>query len=111
MTRPVFLSVALVLLTFVVLASPQAVRPHMPTPPPPLDSSATNQAHDPASAHPSARIDLEQVQQEADDLARTAQAIQLDVASVRKGMLPKDMIDRLKHVEKLSKHLRGQLVP
>jgi len=28
-----------------------------------------------------------------------------------KGMLPKDVIEKLKHIEKLSKHLRGELGP
>jgi len=51
------------------------------------------------------------LQKEADDLARTAQTIPADVASVRKGMLPKDVIEKLKQIEKLSKHLRGELAP
>lgn len=57
------------------------------------------------------RIDLLQLQKEADDLARTAQTIPSDVASVRKGMLPKDVIEKLKQIEKLSKHLRNELNP
>jgi hypothetical protein len=51
------------------------------------------------------------MQRDADDLARTAQSIPTDVASVRKGMLPKDIIQKLKQIEKLSKHLRTQLNP
>ena len=57
------------------------------------------------------RLDLAQLQQEADDLARTAQTIPSDVASVRKGILPKDVIEKLKQIEKLSKHLRTELRP
>jgi hypothetical protein len=60
---------------------------------------------------PSRHVDLAQAQREADDLARTAQTIPSDVASVRKGMLPKDVIEKLKQIEKLSKHLRTQLNP
>jgi hypothetical protein len=30
---------------------------------------------------------------------------------VRRGMLPKDAIEKLKQIEKLSKHLRGELNP
>jgi hypothetical protein len=56
-------------------------------------------------------LDLQQMQRDADDLARTAQSIPTDVASVRKGMLPKDIIQKLKQIEKLSKHLRTQLNP
>jgi hypothetical protein len=52
-----------------------------------------------------------QVQKEADDLARMAQTIPADVASARKGMLPKDVIEKLKQIEKLSKRLRNELNP
>jgi len=51
------------------------------------------------------------LQHDADDLARTAQSIPTDVASVRQGMLPKDVIQKLKQIEKLSKRLRGELTP
>jgi hypothetical protein len=57
------------------------------------------------------RADLLQLQQEADDLARTAQSIPADFESVRKGMLPKDVIQKLKEIEKLSKRLRSELNP
>ncbi|PYX62996.1 MAG: hypothetical protein DMG78_32440, partial [Acidobacteria bacterium] len=57
------------------------------------------------------RVDAAQVQKEADDLARMAQTIPADVASVRKGMLPKDVIEKLKQIEKLSKRLRTELNP
>jgi len=51
------------------------------------------------------------VADEAEDLAATAQTIPTDVASVRKGMMPKDVLQKLKQIEKLSKHLRGELTP
>jgi hypothetical protein len=54
-------------------------------------------------------IDLVQLQKEADDLARTAQTIPIDMANVRKGTLPKDFILKLKQIEKLSKHLRSEI--
>lgn len=57
------------------------------------------------------RIDLVEVQREADVLARTAQTIPSDVASVSKGMLPNDVIEKLKQIEKLSKRLRSELNP
>jgi hypothetical protein len=56
-------------------------------------------------------LDLAQLQKDADDLARTAQTIPTDVASVRKGMLPKDVIEKLKQIEKMSKRLRSELNP
>ena len=88
-------------------ATPQT-RNHFPTPPEPMDSKATEKG---PTTTTSRRVDLEQLQKEADDLARTAQTIPADVASVRKGMLPKDVIEKLKQIEKLSKRLRGELAP
>ena len=73
-----------------------------------MDSKAPDKSTPTTAAR---RVDLEQLQKEADDLARTAQTIPADVASVRKGMLPKDVIEKLKQIEKLSKHLRGELAP
>jgi hypothetical protein len=58
-----------------------------------------------------ARIDLLEIQREATELAKTAQSIPLDVESVRKGMLPKDVLQKLKQIEKISKHLRSELNP
>lgn len=54
-------------------------------------------------------IDPAKVGQEADELAKIAQSIPSDVASVQKGMLPKDLIEKLKHIEKLSKRLRDEI--
>jgi predicted NAD-dependent protein-ADP-ribosyltransferase YbiA (DUF1768 family) len=79
-----------------------------PTPPEPMDpQSRQTDQHQTATR----RIDAAQVQKEADDLARMAQTIPNDVASVRKGMLPKDVIEKLKQIEKLSKRLRTELNP
>jgi hypothetical protein len=64
-----------------------------------------------APVHVLPHADLIQLQKEADDLARTAQSIPADLESVRKGMLPKDVIQKLKQIEKLSKRLRSELSP
>jgi hypothetical protein len=55
------------------------------------------------------RIDLAKVTQEADELARIAQTIPPDVATIQRGILPKDVLEKLKQIEKLSKHLRSEL--
>jgi len=55
------------------------------------------------------KMDLAKVSQQADDLARIARTIPSDVASVRSGMLPKDVLQKLKQIEKLSKRLRSEL--
>jgi hypothetical protein len=56
-------------------------------------------------------LDLATLSQDADDLARIAQTIPPDVAGIQKGLLPKDTIEKLKQIEKLSKQLRKQLSP
>jgi len=56
-------------------------------------------------------LDLIKLQQEADELSKLAQTIPPDVADIRKGMLPKDVAEKLKKIEKLSKQIRSQLNP
>jgi len=60
---------------------------------------------------PPHRLDLARLQKDADDLAETAKTIPTDIAGVRQGTLPKDIIEKLKRIEKLSKHLRRELNP
>jgi hypothetical protein len=87
-----------------LVAAPQ--RPNYPPPPPPLNSGEA-----PRVPIISKRLDLDLLQREADALANTAQTIPGDVANVRKGLLPKDIIQKLKQIEKLSKRLRSELNP
>jgi hypothetical protein len=56
-------------------------------------------------------LDMEKLRRDADELARIAQTIPPDVSNLQKGLLPKDMIERLKQIEKLSKELRRHLSP
>jgi hypothetical protein len=106
MKKSVLLSLP-VLFGLLVTPAPAQTRNDFPKPPESMDPKSTDQA----SATPKRHIDLEQLQREADDLARKAQSIPSDVASVRKGMLPKDVIEKLKQIEKLSKRLRTELNP
>jgi hypothetical protein len=101
------LSLSLLLGLLATTATPQSAGHHFPTPPEPLDSSTT--AKEPATS--SRHVDLAQLQKEADQLASTAQTIPSDVASIRKGILPKDVIEKLKQIEKLSRRLRTELNP
>jgi|SRR5580704_11041817 hypothetical protein len=87
-------------------AIPQGTKNNYPTPPPPLNS--TTGEKEPATF---GRVDLAKLQREADELSRMSQTIPSDVASVRKGMLPRDVIEKLKQIEKLSKRLRTELNP
>jgi hypothetical protein len=90
------------------LGTGQTSSHHFPTPPEALDPQAQRKEPEQLPAH---HTDPGLLQKEADDLARMAQTIPGDVASVRKGMLPKDVIDKLKQIEKLSKRLRTELNP
>jgi hypothetical protein len=101
-----WLSLPSMLALLVASAIPQT-RNNFPKPPEALDPKTTGKASATSAKH----IDLAHLQKEADNLARTAQTIPSDVASVRRGMLPKDVIEKLKQIEKLSKHLRGELNP
>ncbi len=98
-----------VLLTCVLTDRAQDLPKGMSPPPPPLDPERQNQASD--TPRLQRQIDLAQLQKDADDLARTAQSIPVDVANVRRGVLPKDTLQKLKQIEKLSKHLRSELNP
>ena len=57
------------------------------------------------------KLDPAKLHEEADELAKLAQSVPQDVGQIVQGKLPKDIIDKLKRIEKLSKHLRGELVP
>jgi hypothetical protein len=105
--RCVFSLLPAILGLSLMMGTPQTGH-NYPTPPEPMDpQSRKPEQHQTATR----RIDATQVQKEADDLARMAQTIPEDVASVRKGMLPKDVIEKLKQIEKLSKRLRTELNP
>lgn len=93
-----------------VVLSPVAPQHRLDITPPPSMENADSTRPD-ASPTMQRRIDLVELQKEADDLARAAQTIPTDMASVRKGTLPKDFIQKLKQIEKLSKHLRSQIAP
>jgi hypothetical protein len=50
-----------------------------------------------------------QLQKDAQELAELCAAVPNEMSSVKQGLLPKDTLDNLKRVEKLSKRLREQL--
>lgn len=55
------------------------------------------------------RYDPAKVKKDAAELARLAQSIPPGVDQVANGKLPKDLADRLKRIEKLSKQLRREI--
>jgi len=55
------------------------------------------------------RVDRAQVLREANELANLADDIPSSVQQANKGLLPKDLNQRLKRIEKLAKQLRQEL--
>src|SRR5438105_11798214 len=80
-----------------------------PYPPEAADPSATTQNS--RERRPTPHVNQVDLQREARELADLAQTLPNDIDHVSQGLLPKDIIDRLKRVEKLSKHLRSELAP
>jgi hypothetical protein len=91
-------------------ARAQASTRGMPQPPPSQQTPLVAPA-EPATTSAASRIDLIEVQRDAAELARTAQSIPTDVESIKKGMLPKDVLQKLKQIERLSRRLRSELNP
>jgi hypothetical protein len=58
-----------------------------------------------------ARIDAAQLRREAEELATLAQSIPPDVEKLGTGLHPKELEEKLKRIEKLSKRLRRDLWP
>jgi hypothetical protein len=56
-------------------------------------------------------VDFAKVKSDADELVILSQSIHSGIDDVGKGMLPKDLIEKLKQMEKLSKRLRNELAP
>ena len=102
------------ILLFVLFGAPAALAQSRPRPPGLQQADQAEQQAEkslPPPGSPQASLDLARVRQDADELARIAQTIPLDAASMQKGLLPQDMVEKLKRIEKLAKHLRSQLNP
>jgi hypothetical protein len=57
------------------------------------------------------QINIDQVNSETQELRRLADALPTQMDQVTKGQLPKDLGDNLKKIEKLAKHLHGEIIP
>jgi hypothetical protein len=58
---------------------------------------------------PRARIDPAKMKHDADELAAIAQSVPSAIDAANKGVLEKDLNEKLKRIEKLAKGLRTQL--
>jgi hypothetical protein len=61
------------------------------------------------SAVAKTHADPVEVQREAKQILELSRSIQPDIEYLNRGLLPKTMIEKLKRIEKLSKHLRGEI--
>jgi hypothetical protein len=55
------------------------------------------------------RADLSQLKTESDELQKLAAGLPDQLAKMRSGVLPADLVANLKKIEKLSKHIRGEI--
>ncbi len=55
-------------------------------------------------------VDKARLQKDAEELADLAAAIRTDIEHANQGLLSKDAVEKLKRVEKLSRHLRSELM-
>ena len=82
---------------------------HMPTKR--GDASRLHPVETDPNAQPKIKLDPAQLQREARELLELSQSLQLDIESVNQGLHPKDTIEKLKRIQKLAKHLRGEIEP
>jgi hypothetical protein len=94
-------------LTAPVPAAGQGQRDNWPHPPDAADKSSTTASS--VSTARKVQTNAVELQREARELLDLSQSLQPDFAHVAHGVLPKDTMDKLKRIERLSKHLRGEL--
>ena len=96
-------------LTGVLLASAQHSHSNYPTPPAPAERTAPSSPVTVTRTQPA--VDPVQLQREAREMLDLSQSVLNDMDSISHGLLPKDLTDKLKRIEKLSKHLRSEVGP
>lgn len=73
------------------------------------EQKINNQVTDPPREPKARPVDATRLKFEAAELRDLADAITPAVDQVSKGMMPKDLNDNLKRIEKLAKHLRSDM--
>jgi hypothetical protein len=104
---------AVVCLMAVFLSGAQQSPPPIPQtfPPPEQTNPPLPIDQPPVVVHGSHRqpFQAKRAEKQAKELARLAQSVPPDINKVAQGQLPKDLLSRLKRIEKLSKQLRGEV--
>lgn len=93
------------------IARAQAVHPVPPGLHQAAEADAQADRNMPPPMSPRRTIDLDKCKRDADELVALAQSVPADVDQTSKGVIPKDLAEKLKKIEKLAKQLRGQLNP
>ncbi len=106
---------AFVLTIVLVLGLPATMSSQTGTPVPPGHTAANRATREAENVEPPAppvqNITAAQVLQQADDLVALAQQVRADTERATRGLLAKDLNNKLKRIEKLSKQLRQELIP
>jgi hypothetical protein len=95
---------------FPVTTTPQSGGRSKPAGIPAGDTLANQQVEPPMKFGPR-QINIDQVNSETQELRRLADGLPAEMDQVTKGQLPKDLGDNLKRIEKLAKHLHGEIIP
>jgi hypothetical protein len=105
------LRVAMLLSLFPVSTTPQSGSRAKPTGIPAGDTLANQQVEPPMKPGGPRQINIDQVNSETQELRRLADGLPAQMDQVTKGQLPKNLGDNLKRIEKLAKHLHGEIIP
>jgi hypothetical protein len=101
-----------ILCIFLGVFSSSALEQGRPIPPGVREADKQSNAPlDPPAVSKMQKVDPKKLKEEADELAKLSAAVPPQVAQVAQGQLPKDLSDQLKRIEKLAKHLRGEIYP
>lgn len=84
----------------------EPVQLHAPPPHPPTDFEGPQQP-----LTPRARVDAAKTRKDAEQLAALARQIPEEVDQISRGVLPKDVEQQLKEIQKLAKRLRTEITP
>jgi hypothetical protein len=101
----------LVLLGACLPALGQMVPPNAPLPPGYEPPPPTIYVPPYPGRSPAPRVDQAALQREARELLELSRSVQPDIESLSRGLLRKDLVDKLKRIEKLSKRLRSEIAP
>jgi len=103
------MGICIIMLAAVSAVGQAVKRDAPPYPPEPADKSITSDQQQRSGMRP--HVDKLQIQREAREISELAETLPTDIDHVNQGILPKDVIDKLKKIEKLAKHLRAEIGP